>query len=80
MAHYKIYGDYGYQGETLLEEFDDLSDAIRWAEGYTEDGDFGGHAVIEVASFSADGEYLTHWCASEEDLDPEFEDYWDDEA
>lgn len=79
MAHYQIYGDYGYQGETLLEEFDNLSDAIMWAEGYIEQGDFGGYSVIEVASFTADGEYITHWTASEEDADPEFDDYWDDD-
>ena len=60
MAKFKIYGDYGYQNETLLGEFDNLSDAIRQAKGYVEDG----YDVIEVANFSPDGEYLTHWCAS----------------
>jgi len=60
MAKFKIYGDYGYQNETLLGEFDNVSDAIRQAKGYVEDG----YDVIEVANFSADGEYLTHWCAS----------------
>jgi len=38
MMQYKIYGDYGYQNETLLGEFDNVSDAIRQAKGYVEDG------------------------------------------
>ena len=60
MAKFKIYGDYGYQNETLLGEFDNVGDAIQQAKGYVEDG----YDVIEVSSFSPDGEYITHWCAS----------------
>jgi hypothetical protein len=55
---FKIYGDYGYTSETLLEEFDTRSEALRWAEGYVESGDFGGYDVIEVATFADDGEYI----------------------
>jgi len=64
MAKFKIYGDYGYQNETLLEEFDNLIDAIRQAKGYVLKYFEDGYDVIEVASFSPDGEYITHWCAS----------------
>lgn len=55
---FKIYGDYGYNSETLLEEFDTLSEAERWVERYYGDGDFGGYAVIEIARFAEDGEYI----------------------
>lgn len=59
--NFKVYGDYGYESEQLLEEFDTLSEAIRWATGYTKDGDLGGYNQIEIASFASDGEYMTHW-------------------
>lgn len=48
MSKYKIYGDYGYTNETLLEEFDTLSEAVEWAENYVDD-DFGGYMMVEVA-------------------------------
>ena len=54
---YYIYGDYGYTSETLLEEFESYAEAVRWAEGYIESGDFGGYTVIEVARFAGD-EYV----------------------
>lgn len=55
---YKVYGDYGYISEMLLEEFDSFDEAKRWCEGYCGDGDFGGYDVIEIARFATDGEYL----------------------
>jgi len=58
MAKFKIYGDYGYLSECLLEEFETLSEAVRWCDGYTSDGDFGGYTVIEIATFAEDGEYI----------------------
>jgi hypothetical protein len=58
MAKFKIYGDYGYTTETLLEEFDTRSEAVRWAERYVESGDFGGYTMIEIAWFAEDGEYV----------------------
>lgn len=54
---YKIYGDYGYTSETLLEEFSDFDDAVRWVETYAGDGDFGGYTMIEIAHFAGD-EYI----------------------
>jgi hypothetical protein len=57
---FKIYGDYGYQSETLLEEFDRLDDATRWLKRYVRWGNMGGFDIIEVAHFAPDGEYLTH--------------------
>lgn len=64
---YKVYGDYGYESETLLEEFDSKAEAIRWAEGYTE-SDTGGFMMVEVAYF-ADEEYVTVWTITAEDDD-----------
>jgi hypothetical protein len=59
MAQFKIYGDYGYVSETLLEEFDSERDAVRWAQDYVDGGDFGGYVRIEVAYFAPNGEYVT---------------------
>ena len=66
---YKIYGDYGYIAETLLEQFNDFGDAVHWVEGYIQDGDFGGYDVIEIATFADDGEYVVErrWDAELED-------------
>jgi hypothetical protein len=58
MAKFKIYGDYGYTTETLLEEFDHQTEAVRWAKYYAESSDFGGYSIIEVAEFAEDGEYI----------------------
>ena len=62
-----IYGDYATTDETLLAEFDLLSDAIRWVDGYIQDG-FGGYNRIEVISYAADGEAVTWY-----DVQPEEE-------
>jgi len=64
---YKIYGDYGYIAETLLEEFNDFGDAVHWVEGYISDGDFGGYNVVEIATFADNNEYVTErrWDAGE---------------
>jgi len=45
---YQIYGDYALTSETLLEEFDNKAEAIRWVQGYTKQGDLGGYESIEV--------------------------------
>jgi hypothetical protein len=58
MTKFEIYGDYGYTTQTLLEEFDTLSEAVRWCDGYVEGGDFGGFGLIEIAWFAEDGEYV----------------------
>jgi hypothetical protein len=73
MSKFKIYGDYGYTSETLLEEFNTRSEAIRWAEGYVESGDFGGYDVIEVAWFAEDGEYMVERRFEAEDWEDETE-------
>ncbi len=57
---YKIYGNYGFESQTLLEEFARSSEAIRWAESYSR-SDMGGYNSIEVISFNDDGEPHTHW-------------------
>jgi hypothetical protein len=71
MAKFKIYGDYGYTTETLLEEFDTRSEAIRWAEAYAESGDFGGYTCIEVAWFAESGEYVVERGYDAEDWEDE---------
>lgn len=70
---YKIYGDYGYISEMLLEEFELLSEAERWCEQYCEDGDFGGYSVIEIAQFATDGEYIVERKYLQEDYQDETE-------
>jgi len=64
---YKIYGDYGYIAETLLEECNTISEAIRWAEDYVEGGDFGGYNIIEIGRFAENDEYCVErrWDAGE---------------
>lgn len=85
MAKFKIYGDYGYTTENLMEEFDTYEEARRWVDGYTDGGDFGGYSVIEIAWFDADDEYVVEYRVEAEDwedatcFDPEFEDYWGDD-
>lgn len=56
---YEVYGDYGYSSEELLAEFEDRTEAVRWADQYVRNGDLGGYSVIEVAYFADDGEYVT---------------------
>jgi hypothetical protein len=67
---YYIYGDYGYTSETLLEEFESYADAVRWCEGYTDAGDFGGYTVIEIARFAGD-EYVVERRYDAEDYEDE---------
>lgn len=67
---YYIYGDYGYTSETLLEEFDTRSEALRWADGYVAGGDFGGYTVIEIARFAGD-EYVVERRYDAEDYEDE---------
>lgn len=57
---FKVYGDYGLESQQLLEDFDLRSDAIRFAEGYCR-RDLGGYSAVEVASFTDEGEIITHW-------------------
>lgn len=73
MLKYKVYGDYGYLSETLLNEFASLHEAIVWAEMYCSDGDFGGYDRIEVLWFHPSGE-----CMIEEVF--RSEDYYDETA
>lgn len=70
---YKIYGDYGYVSETLLEQFNDFGDAVHWCENYCADGDTGGYAMIEIATHAEDGEYVVErrWDAEERFFDDE---------
>ena len=67
---YYIYGDYGYTSETLLEEFEHIADAVRWVDGYTDGGDFGGYTVIEIARFAGD-EYVVEYRVDAEDYEDE---------
>jgi len=71
MTTYYVYGDYGYASECELHSQTSAEYAMRWAEGYTRNGDMGGYEVIEVAYFDDDGEYKVLWRMDAED--PEFE-------
>lgn len=63
---FQIYGDYGLESQNLLEDFDLLSEAERWAKGYTR-RDLGGYSEVIVLSFKEDGEAVTHWRITSED-------------
>lgn len=64
---FEIYGDYGYTSETLLCVSESLSDARRWVDGYTRDGqDMAGYNTIEVIQFAEDGEALIEYRVEEE--------------
>jgi hypothetical protein len=69
MAKFKIYGDYGYTSETLLEEFEYYSEAVGWIDDYVESGDMGGYSVIEVATFAEDGEYVVKYRLDADDCE-----------
>ena len=56
---YQIYVDYGYTTETLLEEFDDLSDARKWFSRYGLD-ELDGYNELILCSFKDDGELVEH--------------------
>jgi outer membrane biogenesis lipoprotein LolB len=45
---YQIYGDYGFDTQNLLEEFNWLQEARDWLRGYTRWGDFGGYDNIYI--------------------------------
>lgn len=66
MKKFQIYGDYGLESQQLLEDFDSRSDAVRWAERYCR-RDLGGYSAVEVASFTDEGEIITHWIKRKED-------------
>lgn len=75
---YEIYGDYGYVGENLLEEFESFAEAVRWVKGYTRGGDMGGYDRIEIVTFAEDGELLVHYQVEAEDLEEEDDLFLDD--
>ncbi len=52
---FEVYGDYGYENETLLGKFDKRNDAIKWAdENYNDE--MTEYRIVEVAFF-VEGEY-----------------------
>ena len=65
-----IYGDYGYAAETLLKEYDTLTEARVFFNKYTR-SDLGGHEIVEIAQFDEDGEYIVHERAVSEDYSEE---------
>jgi hypothetical protein len=67
MPEYFAFGDYGYNSQCQLAEFNSASEGIRWLDNYTRDGDLGGYSVIEIASFSDNGEYVVHESREMED-------------
>ena len=79
---FKIYADYGYISEMLLEEFNDFDDAVHWAENYVNGGDFDGYTVIEIATFDEAGEYVVErrWDAEDWEDETVFYEHDDDNA
>lgn len=65
-----IYGDYGYKSETLLKEYDTLTEARAFFQAYTR-RDLGGYDIVEIAQFDDDGEYLVHERVMSEDYGEE---------
>lgn len=64
---YGVYGDYGYESEQLLEDFDSRDEACDWASRYCR-RDLGGYSRVEVLSFDPrDGEAVSHWVMETED-------------
>lgn len=58
-TNYYAYGDYGWQSECLLAEFNSADEGRNWLHNYTRYGDMGGYSVIELAYFAESGEYVT---------------------
>ena len=56
MRKYQVYGDYGYENETLLGNFDDKLEAVAWAVENYEDN-LGDYRIVDVAFFD-NGEYI----------------------
>lgn len=54
---FQIYGDYGYESECLLNEFDTKKEAVDWYKNYVK-FDLGGYDRIEVVRFNEDGEIV----------------------
>ena len=65
-----VYGDYGYAAETMLKEFDTLTEARAFFYKYTR-SDLGGYDIVEIAQFDDDGEYLVHERVMSEDYGEE---------
>jgi hypothetical protein len=63
---FQVFGDYGLHDECMLEDFDQQSEAVRWAKQYCR-RDMGGYESIDVISFMSDGEAVTHFRKTIED-------------
>jgi hypothetical protein len=61
------YGDYGYNTECVLAEFNSVAEGKRWLNGYIRDGNMGGYKMIEIASIAENGEYVVHESVYEEE-------------
>jgi len=77
MAWFEVYGDYGYQNEELLRQFDNLEDACQYVDHKFDHNDMMGFDRIEVVSFASDGEVISHYEVNAEDLESESDDYMD---
>jgi len=67
---YYVFGDYGFEDQTLLYETTLYSEAKDFFEGYTRDPyDLGGHDSIEMGYFLDDGEWIDVLRMEEADRD-----------
>mgnify|MGYP006273437575 CR=1 FL=1 len=62
MSSFQIYGDYGYENEALINEFDTQAEAEERVRMGIEQEEFEEFRIVEVAYFAEDGEYVV--CAA----------------
>jgi hypothetical protein len=67
MREIYVYGDYALNTQCELERFDSVDRARQFVDGYTKYGDLGGYDTIEVITFLASGEAVTHHRVDAED-------------
>lgn len=65
---YAVYLNYGYNNQTTLFESDTLDDAIAWGDDHS-DSEIGPGDTMEVIWFADDGEAMTEWLLSYEDME-----------
>lgn len=65
---YTVYLNYGYDNQKELFASDDMDEAIDWADDHS-DSEIGPGDTMEVIWFDTDGEAMTEWLLSYEDME-----------
>lgn len=68
---YHVYRDYGYTDEVLLGSFEDLEEAVAFANEEAEVTHPDDYMMIEVISFAEDGEHFPQRAFYSVDMEPE---------